>query len=67
MVIMTKLKDENPEGIRILTVNYLAAVLRGTKGDPLKLLAALEAFSTPYNAAEGFAPLYLSLGRAIYD
>jgi hypothetical protein len=26
----------------------------------------LECFSTPYNASEGMAPLYLSIGRALY-
>lgn len=66
MTILEKLKDENPEGIRILVMNYLAACLRGAKDDKsaVYFLLKLEHFSTPYNT-DGQGPLLLSIGRAV--
>lgn len=69
MSLMTKLEGENPEGIRILTCNYLAAALKNsnTEQDATHLLTLLENFATPFNQAEGNAPLYLALGRCLYS
>lgn len=69
MAIVKKLKEqeENPEGVRILVANYVAVVLMGAKSDKAVVgaLAVLDAFSTPYNQAEGFAPLLLSIGQVL--
>lgn len=67
MLIVDDLKDDNPEGVRIQVVNYLGAVLKGAKSekDAAGALNLLEAFATPYNSAEGIAPLLLSIGRAV--
>jgi DNA polymerase III gamma/tau subunit len=69
MSLMTKLEGENPEGIRILTCNYLAVALKNsnTEQDATHLLTLLENFSTPFNQAEGNAPLYLAIGRCLYS
>lgn len=69
MAILADLSDENPESVRIVVCNYLAAALRNAKSDDqaLRLLPMLDAFSTPYNAAEQMAPLYSSLGRVLFS
>lgn len=66
--IMVKLKDESPEGVRIVVCNYLGAVLKNAKTDKeaVKGLELLDHFCVPYNPAEGVAPLYISLGRVIF-
>lgn len=66
MVIFDKLKEESPEGVRIVVCNYMASVLKGVKGDPTGVLKILEDFATPYNSAEGHAPLLLSIGRCLH-
>ena len=55
------------EGIRINTVNYIAAVLMNTKKDEaaVPLLGLLEAFKGPYNTSDKLAPLLYSLGLAL--
>jgi DNA polymerase III gamma/tau subunit len=65
MKIVAKLDKENAEGIRIQVCNYMAAVLR-SEPDPRFVLDILDAFSTPYNPSENYAPLLLSLGQVIY-
>ncbi len=69
MGFMEKLSEENPEGLRILIVNYLAAALRGSKNDAeaCHFLRVLELFSTPFNPSEGMAPLYLAIGKTLFD
>ena len=69
MGIVAKFDKESPEGVRIVVCNYLASVLKGTKGEDAacSLLTKLEAFSQPYNASEGLAPLLLSIGRALFE
>jgi DNA polymerase III gamma/tau subunit len=66
--IVAKLKDESPEGVRIAVCNYLGAVLKNAKSDKeaIYALSVLAEFSVPYNQAEGIAPLFLSLGRAMF-
>jgi DNA polymerase-3 subunit gamma/tau len=68
MTIIDKLGDENPEGVRILVVNYMAKVLQGAKSEraACHLLGLLEAFAVPYNPSERTAPLLLSIGRALF-
>lgn len=66
--ILAKLDKDNPEGVRIVVCNYYASVLKNAKSekDVMRALSIIEAFSTPYNQAEGMAPLYLSVGRVMY-
>lgn len=66
--ILEKLKDENPEGIRIQVCLYIAKALQNAKDDrgACHLLRVLEAFSVPYNAAEKTAPLLVSVGQALF-
>lgn len=68
MGLFSKLADENPEGIRIVVVNYLAKALIGAKSerDACHILRILDCFSLPYNPSERTAPLLQSIGRAIY-
>jgi DNA polymerase III gamma/tau subunit len=68
MAILTKLEQDNPEGVRIVVCNYFASVLKSATNDKkaCHALSILEAFATPYNQAEGMAPLYLSVGRVLY-
>jgi len=67
MEIVSRLKEEQPEGVRIVVCNYVAAVLKNTKSDKDagRLLAILEAFEGTYNQSEKLAPLLLSLGRIL--
>lgn len=68
MAIVKKLEGENPEGIRILVMNYLAACLRNSKDDNVAVafMGRLDAFSQPYTT-DGQAPLLLSIGRALFS
>lgn len=58
------LKEDSPEGVRLLIVNYAAAAIPESKS-PERLLAILAAFQGPYNQSEKWAPLYLSLGQLL--
>lgn len=68
MELVDKLKDSGAEGIRIQVMNYLGVAIKNAKSDKaaVGMLPLLEAFSVPYNQSEGFAPLMLSLGKALY-
>lgn len=63
--VVAGLDGDSAEGIRLVVVNYAAAMLKESKS-PEKLLAVLEAFRGPYNTSERFAPLYLSLGTLLF-
>lgn len=67
MVIMEKLRGENPEGVRIVVSNYFATAAMGAKSDreALHFLSILDAFSVPYTTQDQLAPLLLSVGRAV--
>jgi DNA polymerase-3 subunit gamma/tau len=67
MVIFEKLKDENPEGVRIVVANYFAKVAAGTSSDAAagKALTILSHFATEYNASDKTAPLLLSIGQCL--
>jgi DNA polymerase-3 subunit gamma/tau len=67
MTFMVKLEEQNPEGVRIVVCNYMASVLKNAKSERVagSALAILGQFETPYNSSEGFAPLYLSVGRCV--
>jgi DNA polymerase-3 subunit gamma/tau len=68
MAALDKMKNVEAESIRIVTVNYVAAVMRKQKGDRAARLAlVLEAFETTYNPSDRFAPLQLSIARCIFS
>lgn len=62
------LADQNPEGVRIIVVNYVSVALSKATTDKQAqhFLGILDAFSTPYNASEKQAPLILSIGRVLF-
>ena len=64
--LVAGLEGESPEGVRLIVVNYAAAMLKGSTR-PVPLLAVLDAFRGPYNASEKWAPLYLSLGTLLFE
>jgi DNA polymerase III gamma/tau subunit len=68
MAIMAKLEKENAESVRIQVMHYLAKALQNTKDDrgACHFLRVLELFSHPYNPSEDKAPLYLSIGQALF-
>lgn len=67
MSIVGKLSEENPEGVRIVLVNYFGKALRDAKTDKAAAatLRILDAFAEPYNPSEKLSPLILSIGRAL--
>lgn len=68
MAIVAKMPDENPEGVRIVVMNYMGSALKKAQSDKdaVFFLQRLEAFAEPYNSAEGMAPLLLSIGRVLF-
>lgn len=60
-------KDMDPESIRLLVVNYVAAVLlkADAKSAP-RLLDILDQFSKPCNRSEKMAPILLSFGAVLF-
>lgn len=67
MELVKGMENQNPESIRLLVVNYVAKVLMNTtkEGDAIRLLAILDAFSTPWNPSEKFGPLLLAIGTLV--
>lgn len=67
MKALDKLSDIEPESIRIVTVNYVAAVMRKQRNlkRVQRFAAVLDAFSQPYNQSDKFAPLLLSLATLL--
>jgi replication-associated recombination protein RarA len=66
--LIAALSEQDPEGVRLVVVNYVAKALAGTT-DPkeaARLLNVLQAFATPYNANEKLAPLLLSVGQCVF-
>lgn len=61
------LEGTDAEGIRIIVVNYLSAVLMTTKGNDkaAQLLGLLECFAQPYQQTDKTAPLLRSIGLAL--
>ena len=66
---LLSLKEQNAESVRIVIANYAAAVLSNTKteNEARKILRVLQAFSTPFNASECAAPLYLAVGWLLLE
>lgn len=59
---------QSPEGIRIIAVNYISAVLLKTSDErrAVRLLTLLDAFKEPYRPNEKAAPLLLSVGGILF-
>jgi len=68
VVTLKAIPDMNPESVRIVMVNYLAACLMGSKSDgqTVRLLDILFHFSKPFLASDKSAPLLLALGSVLY-
>lgn len=66
--ILSSLEGQNPESIRLIIVNYISKALLNAKNDKdaLKFLNILNAFNTPCNQSEKFAPLLLALGQIVF-
>lgn len=66
--ILNSLSGQNAESIRLIIVNYVSKVLLNARNDKdaLKLLNILNAFSSPCNQSEKFAPLLLAFGQLIF-
>lgn len=69
IVILKKLADASPEGIRISVCNYMGSVARDarTDGDAMHALSIINIFSTPFNPSERDAPLMLAIGRVLFE
>ncbi len=69
MALVGNLENENPESVRIVVCNYMGKVIRNAKSDDAAcaILPVLEAFSTPFNASEGIAPLMIAIARAVFS
>ena len=60
-------KDEDPEGLRLVIVNYLNAVLlKSSPKTAPHLLDLLSEFMRPINRSEKMAPLLLAFGNIIF-
>jgi len=66
--IYAALDGENPEGVRIRVVNYIAKTLQNARSDndARRLLGKLEAFAYPYGQADGAAQLLRSIGACMF-
>lgn len=67
MVLLAKLKDEQPESLRIMIANYLSACMKNAKTDKdaISILTKLDCFATPYVGNDS-AALLVSIGRALF-
>lgn len=66
--LLKAIPDMNPESVRIVVANYLAACLMGAKRDNeiRDLLYMLQQFSKPFLQSDKNAPLLLALGNILY-
>lgn len=67
--LMSNLKEQNPESIRIQIVNYLTACILKTKSEQeaVRLLTIVDYFSKPIYQATGFSDLVISLGQVVFN
>ena len=66
--ILNKLKEQNPESIRIQIVNYLTACIlkNQSEKEAVRLLTILNYFSNPIYQSTGFSDLLLPLGQIVF-
>ncbi len=62
------LVDTNPESVRIVTTNYIGAILKNAKKDEeaMRLLQILDAFAEPYTTSTDQTQLMISIGRVLF-
>lgn len=66
VAVLGDLKDEDPEGLRLVIVNYITAVLlKANEQKAPWLLDALSQFMRPINRSEKVAPLLLAFGNLL--
>lgn len=65
--ILTNLKDENPEGIRKIVLDYITKVILDNKdaNQLREYLPILDEFSQPINYSDGIAPIVLASARCV--
>lgn len=68
MAIVSEMKSESPEGVRIVVCNYVASVLKKSNGkEAVRLLGILDSFEGVFNQSEKQAPLLLAIGRVLFQ
>lgn len=67
--VVQSLGETNPESARIVITAYITKCLPNAKGEKetIRLLDILEVFSKPFNPTDKMAPLYIALGRLVFD
>lgn len=67
MAMVKGLPVDNAEGTRIVVSRYLASCAMGAKNEraAIGFIDMLDAFSQPFNASDGNAPLVRALGHAV--
>jgi DNA polymerase III gamma/tau subunit len=67
--LLEDMQDVAPETIRITVLNYASAALMKAErdGEAMKLLAVVQAFSTPFAAQDKAAPLLLAVGSLLFQ
>lgn len=65
---LARMPDQSPEGVRIVTVNYVGKMLQGSRDGKVtaRLLNVLDAFKEPFRPNEKNAPLLLAIGRILF-
>lgn len=65
--LVKALEGSEAEGVRIIVLNYLSAILMNTKSDQraAQIMGLMEPFMTSYNQSDRMAPLLHSLGLAL--
>jgi DNA polymerase-3 subunit gamma/tau len=65
--ILVALKETSPESVRHVVRAYTTTVVLNGKGkESESAFAILDAFSTPFNSADGASPLVLACGRLVF-
>lgn len=69
--ILTKLNEDkvNPETVRHIVLSYFTKVVLGAKNKDAacRALAVLDHFSEPFYTADGFSPVVIAVGRALFS
>jgi DNA polymerase-3 subunit gamma/tau len=66
--ILSDLKDDNPEGIRKIVLDYITKVILDSKDANLvrDYLPILDEFAQPINYSDGIAPIVLASARCVF-
>lgn len=68
MKLVAALKDENPEGVRIVVNHYFSKAAMNAANDKMATnsLYVIDCFSTPFNPTDGMAPLINAVGHVLF-